>query len=110
MSITVGQTLFKPVRNKREIEKVTVTKVGKKYFYTDYNRKHRVHLSNLRYIDPIYPQYSYKLYESEDEMLDIREHTDLVNSLRLRLNRVNLNEFTLAKLKRIDAALLGEDI
>lgn len=110
MSITVGQTLFKIVRNKREIEKVTVTKVGKKYFYTDYHSKHRVCLSDFKFTDPMYRQYSYKLFESEREVLDMWERTDLINSLRLRMNRVNLNEFTLAKLKRIDAALLGEDI
>jgi len=108
MSITVGQTLYMPYKN-RVIKEATVTKVSRTYFYTDLSRQDKVLIKTLVYTNPVHPQYGYSLYTSKQEILDMWEIRDLINSIRVAVSN-GLNGLSLAKLKRINDALLSENV
>ena len=71
--IFVGQTLYREKRD--NIEEVTVTKIGKKYFYLDIfgSGHYPINKHTLEYNDKNYYDCNFKVYINKQEILYKRE-------------------------------------
>ncbi len=85
LPIYVGQVLYRESLRRGELHKivkVTVSKVGKKYFYlTGSEERYPIDKETLRYIDKNYNHYNFQLYRDKQEMLDLRERERLIDAL-----------------------------
>lgn len=104
-AIFVGQVLYreKSIRNgPSEIQEVTVSKIGKKYFYlTGAGEQFPINIKTLEFTDKIYSQFNFKLYRSKQEILDIKEKSVLRYKLQQHFNLFgNCSKNTLEQLRQ----------
>lgn len=84
-NIREGQVLYKETYGRyitTRIETVTVSKIGRKYFYLLEDDSHPINKETLKYEDKNYSQHDFQLYRTEKEILDRREKSELFESLR----------------------------
>jgi hypothetical protein len=111
-NISVGQVLY--IQEKRrnappEIIEVTVTKIGRKYFYINrYRTEYPISKETLQYEDKNYSQSNFQLYLDKQEILDTNERQKLLDVLQKHFSWSNngTKENTLEQLRKV-AEILG---
>lgn len=108
--ISVGQTIcLKPVGNMTRhlngnildaIREVKVTKVGRKYFYTDRFNNKKFSLEEMRDVS----EYSaeWKVYLSKQDIIDEIECDKLAYKIRCQIGSYGKTNLTLDQLRRIN--------
>ena len=107
--IHVGNVLYyeKVQRNvDTPIYELTVSKVGKKYFYTSQlGDRWPSDKKTLKYSNKSYSQFDIQLYRSKQEILDKRELAELKNLLYMTFRLIGARNFTLDQLRAAADAL-----
>jgi len=107
--IHVGKVLYyeKVQRNvDTQIYELTVSKVGKKYFYTsNLGDRWPFDKKTLKYSNKSYSQFDIQLYRSKQEILDKRELAELKNLLYRTFSLIGARNFTLDQLRAAADAL-----
>ena len=85
---------------KKELVKITVGKVGKKYFETTERWYGRFHLDTLMHDGKGYSS-AYKAYTDEQEYLDKEEKSKITHEIRETFSHFNSVELSLEKLRQI---------
>lgn len=89
-AVIVGQVLYRERFNRNsptEIQEVTVSKIGKKYFYLkEWDDRYPVNKETLKYEDKVYSQNNFQLYRDKQEILDRREKSKLIDALQKHFN------------------------
>lgn len=89
--INIGDTLYyvgefnswrKAGKDYRDITSVTVTKVGRKYFYVDRQDDRPFSIDSLKHENKNYSQLNVQLYRSENDILDMFYLTDSLWTLQ----------------------------
>lgn len=98
MNIEIGQVLYK-----WNLQKMIVTRIGKKYFYVkdSYSKEYPIEKNSLTYLSKDYPQHNFQLYISEQEILSKKEHTNLCSKLYKYFISNETANCSLEKLKQI---------
>ena len=85
---------------------MTVSKVGKKYFYTsNLGDRWPFDKKTLKYSNKSYSQFDIQLYRSKQEILDKRELAELKNLLYRTFSLIGARNFTLDQLRAAADAL-----
>lgn len=86
-----------------EIKEVTISKIGKKYFYLedDYRQK-GVNIQTLKYDDPVYTQSSFQLYRTREEIEERHERDQLYRKVQKHFSHFSNTKLSLEQLKAID--------
>jgi hypothetical protein len=106
--IFVGQILYREICNRyspTQIKAYTVSKIGKKYFYLVENA-YPINIKNLMYEDKTYSQANFRLYRTEQEILDRIEKSNLFEKIRKGFDwSTNTSNFTLEQLRNASKIL-----
>lgn len=103
--ITVGMKLYlDPVNNEArygndKILEVEVTKVGRKYFYVEPLTENKFSLDTLEEVSD-YAE-DYKVYFTEQEILDGRERDKLYSEIGMKFGTFSNKDLTITQLRRI---------
>lgn len=108
--IKEGDVLYELVQRRNQppqIEKRTVSKVGRVYFYTDDDNWNRnpYRVDTLRYEDKRYSQYDRQLYRTEQEIKDYLEYGNLKDEMRKAFTSFSMPNYTLDQLRRIKSII-----
>lgn len=111
MKLEVGQTLYKEVNYRNDapyIKPVTITSIGRKYFYVDSDERQPIDINSLKYTDKNYSQHNFTLKLTENEILESWEHKKLLEKLRKIFSHYSSPKLTLDQLKQIDKIIAYE--
>jgi hypothetical protein len=104
--IKIGDTLYRPpYKHNRLIEKFTVTSIGRKYFYCNYQKETPFDKTTLAFEDKTYSQFNFRLYRSEQEILDERDANEIYDKLRKAFSYYRNPNYSLEELKHIQSFL-----
>lgn len=85
---------------KGQNKKVTINKIGNKYYTVQEDRLWKINKSNLLFEYPNYSQYNIQFYEDEQSLLDKRLSEELTEKLRIFVRQYPL-PLNLDQLQRV---------
>lgn len=97
--LSVGQVLFED-KGKDGIVEWKVARIGRIYFTNEGSDK-RFLIETLQYKNRNYSQNNIKLYFTKDEILEIKEHSDLLRKLQQYFRWDNVKKPTIQQLRTI---------